>query len=110
VVGRFIDALQLTSSQQPPGVHGEWTPFRTQVWERGTYVTRESLRELLPAAAYDAWAYELRDASRAKRTRSVLRRRGDFVALLSDDKQLARVANRRALLEDIGLELGEEPD
>jgi hypothetical protein len=110
VVVRFIDSLQASAAPQPPGTPNEWASWRTGLWERGAYVTRESLQALLPAGAFDAWARDLRDSSRAKRTRAVLRCRGDFVAVLDEDKRFVRVSNRRALLEDIGLELGEEPD
>jgi len=65
---------------------------------------------LLPPAAFDAWTDAHRDASRARRTRAVLRRPGDFVALVVGDREFARLSNRRALLEEIATSLGEEPE
>ena len=78
--------------------------------ERATWVTREFLEALLPAEAFDLWAYEFRDSARIRLTRSVLRRQGSFVALVRDDREFVRLVNRVVLLEDIATSLGEEPD
>ncbi len=78
--------------------------------ERGTYVTRELLTSLLPQHAFGAWTDALRDSTRGERTRAVLRRATDFVALVEGDREFTRLVNRRTLLEDIAASLGEEPE
>ena len=47
---------------------------------------------------------------RGERTRAVLRRPTDFVALVEGDREFTRLTNRGALLEDIAAVLGEEPE
>ena len=81
------------------------------IYERARPVTRELLISLLPQEARDAWVNDLRDASRGKLTRAVLRRlQVDFVALTLGDREFSRLANRRVLLENMAASLGEEPE
>jgi len=108
LVSHFIDSLQLLESPGPNKT--EWTKLGEKTWERGTYVTRELLESLLPQHVFANWSNALRDSSRAQRTRAVLRRAGDFVALVEDEREFLRLANRRVLLEDIAASLGEEPE
>jgi hypothetical protein len=108
----FIDSLQ--QAVLPPGASQEdWQACQgtTRGYERAQRVTRELLTSLLPQEARDAWANDLRDASRGKRTRAVFRcRRTDFVALTLGDREFSALTNRRALLEDVAALLGEEPE
>jgi hypothetical protein len=110
IVSSFIDSLQQNTRPAPPARSEEWVELRSTTFERGRYVTRELLTSLLPLSAFSAWSKALRDSSRGRRTRAVLRRPTDFVALVEDDHQFTRLANRRALLEDIAAVLGEEPE
>src|SRR5262249_30292260 len=43
-------------------------------------------------------------------TRSVLRRPAPFVALVRSDREFVRLVNRAALLEEMAISLGEEPE
>jgi hypothetical protein len=106
-VRNFIDLLQ----RQPPVSGDEWVMLdHKNTQERAAWVTRELLVSLLQQEAFTAWMPALRDAPRAQRTRAVLRRRAEFVALVDDDREFVRLANRQALLEEIAASLGEEPD
>jgi hypothetical protein len=108
IVGNFVELLQ--SPSLSPANKDEWVELRSRTFERGKYVTRELLASLLPQTAFGAWSYALRDCSRAERTRAVLRRPTDFVAMVEGDREFERLTNRRALLEDIAAVLGEEPE
>ena len=108
IVGNFVGLLQ--SPALPPENPHEWVELRSGTFERGKYVTRELLASLLPQTAFGAWSDALRDSSRAQRTRAVLRRPTDFVAMVEGDREFERLTNRRALLEDIAAVLGEEPE
>jgi hypothetical protein len=106
-VSKFIDLLQ----DQPPPSSDEWVTLGNKtIQERADWVTRELLLSLLQQEAFTAWMPALRDAPRAQRTRAVLRRPAEFVALVDDDREFVRLANRLALLEEIAASLGEEPD
>jgi hypothetical protein len=87
-----------------------WIALNASTQERGVYVTRKLLASWLPRSAFDDWADEARDAPRGRRTRAVLRRPGDFVALVDADRNFVRLANRRALLEELAGPLAEEPE
>jgi hypothetical protein len=105
----------ITSLQKPPPqnelVEGEWVALRGgSIKERAEWVTHEMLESLLPRQAFNMWAPALPDAPRAKRTRSVLRRKNAFVALVQDDREFYRLVNRQALLEEIAASYSEEPE
>lgn len=112
IVSSFIDSLQIKGPPTAPMKEGEWVQLGTgTVFERGVYVTRELLSSLLPPSAFTAWTNALRDAPRSQRTRAVLRRQADFVAMVEgEDREFTRLTNRRALLEEIATALGEEPE
>lgn len=112
LVGSLIQLLQRDSAPMPtqPPSNGEWVTLKGGTHERATWVTRELLVSLLPQSAFDAWANGMRDASRARRTRAVLRAAAPFIALLDGDREFSRLVNRQALLEEIASSLGEEPE
>jgi hypothetical protein len=87
-----------------------WIALNASTQERGVHVTRKLLASWLPRSAFDDWADDARDAPRGRRTRAVLRRPGDFVALVDADRNFVRLANRRALLEELAGPLAEEPE
>jgi hypothetical protein len=82
----------------------------TAVEERAEWVTRQLLGELLPADTFRAWTDELRDGSRARLTRAVLRRTGSFVALTEGDREFVRLVRRGALREDLAAAAATEPE
>ncbi|WP_426161793.1 hypothetical protein [Pseudoduganella sp. R-34] len=112
IVARFIESLQRNEMNPDPGqvyIETEWVSLRSSK-ERAQWVSRELLATLLPNAAFEAWAPNLRDAPRAQLTRAVLRRPGPFVALVDGNREFSRLTNRGALLEETAAKLGEEPD
>jgi hypothetical protein len=72
-------------------------------------VTSRLLRELLPAPAFDQQMSEMRDDPQARRVRAVLRRPGQFVALVDSDQRFKRLVDRGILLEEAALQLSQEP-
>ena len=106
----FIASLQQSSIPPLPQEPHEWAQLDPSKYERGNWVTRSLLTDLMPSSAFDLWTDRLRDAPREQRTRAVLRRAAEFVALTEGDREFVRLVNRRALLEDIATTLGEEPD
>ena len=73
-------------------------------------MSRQMLEAMLPEEAFELWTDEARDAPRVRRTRSVLRRLGPFVALVRGDREYVRLVNRSVLLEELAKWFGEEPD
>ncbi len=86
-----------------------WVLFASGTQERARWVTRTMLETMLPPMGFELWMDENRDASRAKRTRSLLRRPGPFVALVRGDREYVRLVKRSVLLEELAAWSGEEP-
>jgi hypothetical protein len=93
-----------------PSPGDTWVTFASGTQERAAWVTRQMLETMLPAEAFELWTDEARDALRAKRTRSVLRRPGPFVALVRGDREYVRLVNRAVLLEELAAWFGEEAE
>ena len=140
VVGQFIQLLQIAAelvqpptSALPASVSGNptpvtpasvstpvlvqssfpgdtWVTFASGTQERAAWVSRQMLEAMLPEEAFESWLDEARDAPRARRTRSVLRRPGRFVALVRGDREYVRLLNRSVLLEELATWFGEEPE
>lgn len=87
-----------------------WVTFASGTQERAAWVSRQMLEAMLPEDAFERWTEEARDAPRARRTRSVLRRPGEFVALVRGDREYVRLLNRSVLLEELAAWFGEEPE
>lgn len=108
VVRDFIVRLQ---SQPGPQGDPEWVLFGNGNAERASWITRDTLESLLPAPCFDALAPIMRDAPRGRRTRAILRRSGDFIALAEDDGRFAgQIVDRRALLEQLAASSAEETE
>jgi len=128
VVGQFIQLLQIAAPTAavaplagpatvaapvvvPPSLHGDtWVAFASGTQERAAWVTKQMLEAMLPQEAFELWTDEGRDAPRSRRTRSVLRRSGPFVALVRGDREYVRLVNRSVLLEELAVWFGEEPE
>jgi len=78
--------------------------------ERATWVTTQLLREMLPASSFDLYMKEMRDEPQQRRARAMLRRRGQFVALVEDDGRFKQLVDRDELLEGAALQLSNEPE
>lgn len=87
-----------------------WVIFASGTQERATWLSKQMLETMLPQEAFEVWAEEARDAPRARRTRGVLRRSGQFVALIRGDREYVRLVNRAVLLEEMAALYGEEPE
>ncbi len=95
----------------PSALPGDtWITFASGTLERAAWVTRSMLEAMLPQEAFELWTDEARDAPRARRTRSVMRRAGPFVALVRGDREYVRLVNRSVLLEELAAWFGEEPE
>jgi hypothetical protein len=128
VVGQFITSLQEPAPASappiptsppsypvgaPPMAPPRMQPsvtLKSQMQERASWVTRESLKTLVPPDSFDLWTDLGRDEPRARRTRSVLRRQAPFVAIVQENREYVRLVNRASLLEEIAASLGEEPE
>lgn len=103
LVAQFVQLLQSppAAAPSPANLEDDWTELAEGTFERAQWVTRDLLRKLLPDEAFSSHAPENRDASAADRTQTVLRRRGNFVALLDSDGGFSLLIDRRALLEEV---------
>ncbi|HMJ92833.1 MAG TPA: hypothetical protein VK472_01905 [Allosphingosinicella sp.] len=130
VAGRFIQSLQRAAQPEPvagppgalqppppppaapapPAPAGEWVTFERGVSERASWIGRGALEALLPPECFESWTFAMPDASRGRRTRAVLRRSGEFVAIVEQDMRFSKLVDRRALLEQMAASLSDEPD
>lgn len=97
VVKEFIRLVQ----NPIQGNDSDWVDISRERKEHAAWVTNTLLQQLLTADAYGAWALDDPDKPRVERAKAVLRRRSPFVALVNQDRQLARLIDRRALLEEV---------
>jgi hypothetical protein len=104
----FLTSIQEFTANPMPVSSDDWVQLGTYR-ERAAWVTSGLLRELLPATAFDQQMSEMRDDPQAKRVRAVLRRPGQFVALVDSDARFKRLVDRGALLEEAAVQLSEEP-
>lgn len=110
VVRAFIDLLQKTNEPTEPNEkHSEWMPLEPPTYERASRVTTELLRELLPVEAFRASMDVQLDASGEARGRALLRRRGDFIAVLGRNDEFLSLTDRRAFLEEVASVASEAP-
>jgi hypothetical protein len=105
----FLTKIQVTNGAPAPGSPDEWVNLTTYR-EHASYVTSSLLREFLPSSAFEQQMNEMRDEPQAKRVRAVLRRPGQFVALLDGEGRFKRLVDRSALLEEAAVQLSEEPN
>lgn len=111
VVRNFIGALQQHNPAPSPEGDAQWTVLSQSRLERATWIDRGGLEALLPSECFEAWAPAMRDAPRGRRTRAILRRSGEFIALVEDDMRFAGlIVDRRALLEQLAATSSEEPE
>jgi hypothetical protein len=103
LVKRFIELLQDTSA----GTGTDWVSLSHGRMEHASWVTTALLQKMLVPEAFEMWAFEDRDKTRAERAKAVVRRKGHFVALVNSDRQFLRLIDRRGLLEDIALKTDE---
>jgi hypothetical protein len=83
--------------------HG-WVPVpntRPRLCEHGEWLNGDDIRRLLRAnLQQDAWVKDDPRASEDEQVRAVLRRTGDFVAIVFEDRTFSRLVDRHLLLEE----------
>ena len=72
-------------------------------WERATWVTKQTLREVLEADLNTSAVRDWSDRTPEELTRLVLSRQGTFAALLEEDRTFASLVDRQALLEGLAV-------
>jgi hypothetical protein len=69
--------------------------------ERGEWLNGDSVRRLLSTSLQqDAWVKDDPRAPEEEQVRAVLRRKGDFVAIVFEDRTFSRLVDRHLLLEE----------
>jgi hypothetical protein len=108
VVTDFLSSIQYESALPAGTDPSQWQKLDETHYERASWVTSELLLKLVSKEARSAWVDEQRDAARAQRSRSILRRRNsDFVAVTGADREFVDLVNRRVLLEDMAASVSE---
>jgi len=85
--------IRISKSEHPP-----------QTWERTDCIDGERLeRDLAGCLAY-TYCEEVLDQPGALLVNAIVRRNGDFVALVDRERRFLRLVDRRAVLESLALE------
>jgi hypothetical protein len=84
---------------------------RPSLCEHGEWLNGDNIRRLLGAnLQQDAWVKDDPRASEEEQVRAVLRRKGDFVAIVFEDRTFSRLVDRHLLLEEsMAHELRQQP-
>lgn len=110
----FIGAIQRPVGVMPAGGAGtgdqEWVTLEQVTQERAAWVTPKVLNELLPLSDLGESVIVRDDMSPARLSRAVLRRMVPFVALVNEKGQYLRLVDRRAYLESLAAQVGQEPE
>jgi hypothetical protein len=79
-----------------------WVPVPGEtICERGEWLDGRHIRDLLSTDLQeDAWVKDDPNASDGEQVRAILRRKGDFVAIVFEDRTFSRLVDRRLLLEE----------
>lgn len=107
----FLEAVQIrdTGARATPEPALGWLRFK-EYDERAEWLDRRLLESLVPGDALQACIRPRDDDSRAKKSRTLLRCRAPFVALLGEDGRFLRLLNRQKYLEELAWSLSDEPD
>jgi hypothetical protein len=85
----------------PGWVPVQKVPGQQDLCEHGEWLDGPRVRRLLGVSLQeDAWVRYDPDASEEERVRAVLRREGDFVAIVSEDRAFRSLVDRHLLLEE----------
>jgi hypothetical protein len=105
IVENYIDTLQ-SPPQAMPAATDDWlqlqdTSTGQSVWEHTNWISAAALEELMGESLKRQHYKEDPDEGSEAAAAKVLRRKGDFVAVLDDRDRFTRLIDRAALLEDL---------
>ena len=102
LVRNFIEKLQ-RHTVPPDNERNTYLEMGTspEIWERCRWIDGEVLeRDLSGVLEYD-WVEDSPDIARSRLSESILRRKGEFVALVESDRRFVGLIDRYALLEQV---------
>jgi hypothetical protein len=101
----FISVIQ-RHSLPPPDELSSHLEVGTSpgTWERTRWIDGEGLERDLAGCLSYSYCEEALDQSRALLVNAIVRRKGDFVALVDRERRFLRLIDRRAVLESLALE------
>jgi hypothetical protein len=108
LVQDFINTLQRPVGGQPRS--DQWQPLGQGSEERAAWVTRPLLSELLAIGDFAMSVTERDSMPAGQLSRAVLRRKAAFVPLVDEHRQYLRLVDRRAYLESLAAQAGQEPE
>ena len=104
-VNAFVSNIQRTSAP-PPAQSSSHLEIGTspQTWERTNWIDGERLeRDLSDCLSYSFCEEQLDEPARVS-ANAIIRRSGDFVAIVDKDRKFLRLVDRRAVLESVARE------
>ncbi|HEY5022079.1 MAG TPA: hypothetical protein VII30_06285 [Gemmatimonadaceae bacterium] len=103
----FLASLQKMLDDKNPDVPSEWTTF-AHYRERATWVTPSTIGDWLPRECFHRYMDQMLDIPRDRRARAILRRPGEFLALVDANSVFMELVNRGAVLEDVAQQMSVE--
>jgi len=104
-VNSFVANIQRTSTP-PPDESSSHLEIGTspQTWERTNWIDGERLERDLSGCLSYTYCEEALDQPAALLVNAIIRRNGDFVAVVDSDRRFLRLVDRRAVLENLAPE------
>jgi hypothetical protein len=106
-VNTFVSNIQRTTAP-PPDESSSHLEIGTspQTWERTNWIDGEGLEHDLSSCLSYTYCEETLDQPASLLVNAIIRRNGDFVAVVDRDRRFLRLVDRRALLENLAPERG----
>ena len=102
LVRKYIDEIQ-QQVEPIPEAKGEWESFGEPIhtWERTSWLKGSHVEELLGSELCTSSLIDSPDYDSKTKARAILRRTGEFVALIDDKERFKHLVDRSALLEKL---------
>jgi hypothetical protein len=106
LVRTFLQGIQMRFPSTPPLGSTEWAQLRPEWWEHASWVDKILLTELLETNLIRPTIEYSLDIPSLEQTKTVLRRSGEFVAVVDKEGAFVNVVNRQALVEKLATMAG----
>jgi hypothetical protein len=107
IVNAYLSEIQ--QDHEPDSDQIEWVCLKQQqLWEHAKWISGSRIDRLLGSILNDSWFLDSPDISNEEKTKAILRRKGQFVALVDEERKFRRLVDRQDLLEKVAHRVGQE--
>jgi hypothetical protein len=107
LVGNYLREIQRDS--KPDSDEREWACLQAQrLWEHARWVSGGGIKRLLGGHLKESWLLDSPDVSTEETTGAILRREGQFVALVDEAREFKRLVDRQDIIENAAHHMGQK--